>query len=152
MNDTAETKPLYTLKIAAELSGVSKNSIRQYIDKGLIIPSKTSTNRHLFSQVDIQRLINIRTDLTENGLNIAGIKHAMAQVPCWLIKPCTANEYEECEAYNSIHNPCWLSNVTAKACSQTECRTCNVYELVDKTDNIKNLFKNFESLTMTSAQ
>jgi DNA-binding transcriptional MerR regulator len=33
-------------------SGIPVHSIRQYIDKGLIIPFKKESNRNLFSQVD----------------------------------------------------------------------------------------------------
>lgn len=141
------TKPLYTLRVASELSGVSKYSIRQYIDKGLIIPYKTETERNLFSHVDIKRLRNIRTDLTEHGLNIAGIKRVMAQTPCWLIKPCAEEDYLKCDAYTSSHIPCWESTVKGPMCMQDDCRICNVYQIVDRSDNIKELFKNFGELT-----
>ena len=50
------TQPVYTLRVASKLTSTPTHSIRQYIDKGLIIPFKTKTNRHLFSNVDIQRL------------------------------------------------------------------------------------------------
>jgi len=42
MIDLEANTPLYTLRIAEELSGVSKYSIRQFIDKGLIIPGCVS--------------------------------------------------------------------------------------------------------------
>jgi len=151
MNDVETTRPLYTLRIAAELSGVSKHSIRQYIDRGLIIPFKTETERHLFSQVDIKRLKNIRIDLTTNGRNIAGIKRIMAQTPCWLIKPCTKEEYLQCGSYLSSDQPCWLSSEKGPSCSQTECRTCSVYEIVERCDDIKELFKDYGPLSRTNA-
>jgi len=151
MHDVETITPIYTLRIAAELSGVSKYSIRQYIDRGLIIPFKTETDRHLFSQVDIKRLINIRVDLTTNGLNIAGIKRIMAQTPCWLIKPCIEAEYSQCASYISSDQPCWLSSEKGPTCAQTECRTCAVYEIVERCDDIKELFKDYGLLSRTNA-
>lgn len=66
-----KTEPIYTLSVAARLSDTPQHSIRQYINKGLIIPLKTKTNRHLFSEVDISRLLCVRKYLIEKGLNIA---------------------------------------------------------------------------------
>ena len=43
MTATTETKvndPVYTLGIASKLSGIPAHSIRQYIDRGLLIPYK----------------------------------------------------------------------------------------------------------------
>jgi MerR family transcriptional regulator/heat shock protein HspR len=68
------TIPVYTLSITSDLSGIPIHSIRQYIDKGLIIPFRKESNRNLFSQVDILRLKFIHRLLVEDGLNIAGIK------------------------------------------------------------------------------
>jgi len=147
MTDFDATKPLYTLRIAAELSGISKYSIRQYIDKGLIIPFKTETDRHLFSQVDIKRLKSIRADLAINGLNVAGIKRVMAQTPCWLIKPCSETEYSQCDAYSSSNVPCWEATIKGPPCQDTECRTCNVYQLIERVDDLKELFKDFGEYT-----
>jgi len=39
-NSIASTIPVYTLSVTADLSGIPDHSIRQYIDKGLIIPFK----------------------------------------------------------------------------------------------------------------
>ena len=55
-NSVASTNPVYTLSIAADLSGIPVHSIRQYIDKGLMIPFKKESNRNLFSRVDVLRL------------------------------------------------------------------------------------------------
>jgi len=89
MNKVTELKsnePLYTLSIAVKLSGIPAHSIRQYTDKGLIIPFKLDSKRHLFSQNDVIRLNQINEQLDKQGLNIAGIKALMAQIPCWTIR------------------------------------------------------------------
>ena len=135
------TEPLYTLGVAARLSSTSVHSIRQYIDKGLIIPFKTKTKRHLFSEVDILRLKCIRKYLDEQGLNIAGINALFSLVPCWIIKPCTKEDRESCDAYTSSTHPCWKASVKGPKCMNTDCRTCDVYRLPEKCMDMKGFIK-----------
>jgi hypothetical protein len=47
-NQIASTTPVYTLSVTADLSGIPVHSIRQYIDKGLMIPFKKESSRNLF--------------------------------------------------------------------------------------------------------
>jgi DNA-binding transcriptional MerR regulator len=61
--------PVNTLSTTSSLSGIPVHSIRQYINKGLIIPFTKETGRHLFSLVDILRLKYINVLLDEGGLN-----------------------------------------------------------------------------------
>src|SRR5659263_173788 len=106
-NSIESTTPVYTLSITSTLSGIPVHSIRQYIDKGLIIPFKKKSNRNLFSQVDILRLKYIHKLLDECGLNIAGIRALLALIPCWAIRSCSLNERENCQAYHTDFFPCW---------------------------------------------
>jgi len=135
------TEPIYTLSIAAKLSATPAHSIRQYIDKGLIIPFRTSSNRHLFSEVDILRLKCIRKYLDERGLNTAGIKALFSLVPCWLIKPCSIDDREQCDAYHSSAFPCWEATEKGPQCKNSDCRTCNVYRLPEQCQDVKALLK-----------
>jgi len=48
-NAVESTTPVYTLSITSTFSGIPIYSIRQYIDKGLIIPFRKESNRNLFS-------------------------------------------------------------------------------------------------------
>ena len=82
------TEPIYTLSVAAKLSNTPPHSIRQYIDKGLLLPYKKDTKRHLFSDSDVERLIWIKKNIEERGLNFAGIKSLLAMLPCWKITNC----------------------------------------------------------------
>ena len=106
-NLVASTTPVYTLSTTSTLSGIPVHSIRQYIDKGLIIPFKKESSRNLFSQVDILRLNFIHKLLDEGGLNIAGIRMLLALIPCWAITECSLAERETCQAYHSDSYPCW---------------------------------------------
>ena len=85
-------KPVYTLSIASRLSDIPAHSIRQYIDRGLLIPFKLDSKRHLFSPNDINRLNHIHLLIHEQGLNFAGIKALMAMIPCWAIRPCSESD------------------------------------------------------------
>ena len=80
-NSIESFTPVYTLSTTAVLSGIPVHSIRQYMDKGLIIPYKKKSNRNLFSQVDILRLKYIHKLLNEDGLNIAGIRSYTGTYP-----------------------------------------------------------------------
>ena len=146
------TTPLFPLRVAAELSNTSIYSLRQYVDLGLIIPYKTATNRRLYSQVDIQRINCIRKYLDEYGLNVAGIKTLFAQVPCWLIRPCSENDRNNCDAYKEIAVPCWNVTVKGPECQNSDCRICDVYRLSEKCSDLKSLFKNLTELKVPDAE
>jgi len=130
---------IYTLGIASKLSGIPSHSIRQYIDKGLILPFRTETNRHLFSEIDIQRLIKIKEYIDE-GLNIAGIKALYAQIPGYLVNSCSDSECDNCKAFNSSHLPCWLVNKDNTKCNTKDCRSCDVYMMADPVEDLKRFF------------
>lgn len=137
--------PVYTLGVASKLSETPAHSIRQYVDKGLIIPFKTDTNRHLFSKVDITRLKCIRKYLDEQGLNLAGIKALFSVVPCWIIKPCSEEDRKDCNAYSSVSEPCWKATVKGPTCKNTDCRVCNVYCLPEQCTDMKSMIKQLTS-------
>jgi MerR family transcriptional regulator/heat shock protein HspR len=135
------TTPVYTLSTTSTLSSIPVHSIRQYIDKGLIIPYKKESNRNLFSQVDIQRLKYINRLLNEYGLNIAGIKMLLSIIPCWSIRQCSIEERETCQAYSSNSNPCWEASEKGTLCKNTNCRECEVYRIIENNPDIKSYLK-----------
>jgi MerR family transcriptional regulator, heat shock protein HspR len=135
------TTPVYTLSITSTLSGIPVHSIRQYIDKGLIIPFRKESNHKLFSQVDILRLKYIHKLLEEGGLNIAGIRALLAVIPCWAIRECSAVEREKCQAFHSDAYPCWEASEKGALCKNTNCRECEVYRIVENYPDIKSFLK-----------
>jgi MerR family transcriptional regulator/heat shock protein HspR len=142
MSDSiGNTTPVFTLSVVSNLSEIPEHSIRQYIDKGLIIPFRKETNRHLFSQVDISRLKFIHKLLDDNGLNIAGIKSLLAMIPCWAIRNCSQDERDNCQAYHSNTFPCWEASEKGALCKNTNCRECEVYKVVEKYPDLKSYFK-----------
>lgn len=141
INSIERTIPVYTLSITSDLSGIPVHSIRQYIDRGLIIPFRKESNRNLFSQVDILRLKFIHRLLVEDGLNIAGIKTLLATIPCWAVRNCPAGERENCQAFYSNTFPCWEASEKGTICKNTNCRECEVYRIVENYPDVKSFLK-----------
>ncbi len=136
-----ENSPLFTLGIASQLSGIPAHSIRQYIDRGLLIPLKLNSKRHLFSQNDISRLKHIHLLIHKKGLNFAGIRALMAILPCWAIRKCTDKERNACNAYTANYYPCWEASEKGRMCRNENCRECRVYKDISKNLNLKSVIR-----------
>lgn len=133
----SNTTPVYTLGITSTLSGIPVHSIRQYADKGLIIPFKKESGRNLFSQVDILRLKYIHKLLVDEGLNIAGIRALFATIPCWAVRDCTDEDRAKCHAYSNDEFPCWEASEKGFSCKNIDCRECDVYRIVENYPGVK---------------
>jgi MerR family transcriptional regulator/heat shock protein HspR len=134
-------RPVYTLSVASELSGIPAHSIRQYIDRGLLLPYKLDSKRHLFSSSDIQRLKTIHQLIKEQGLNFAGIRALMAMVPCWAIHPCSESDRSYCNAYQADSYPCWEASEKGRICRNQDCRECEVYLHLSDYGDFKSLIR-----------
>lgn len=141
-NNISANRPVYTIGVASKLTNTTVYTLRMYEEKGLILPHKTTTGRRMYSETDIRRLLCIRHHLDNEGLNIAGIKALLALVPCWIIKPCTADDCRSCDAYSSTLEPCWAASQKGPKCRDEDCRTCNVYQLADECNDVKSFYKN----------
>ena len=140
-SDLNTDKPVFTLGIASQLSGIPAHSIRQYIDRGLLIPFKLNSKRHLFSPNDIERLKHIHVLIHEWGLNFAGIRALMAMIPCWAIRPCSENDRQSCNAYVDWHYPCWEASEKGRICKNENCRGCKVYKSISEEVDLKSVIK-----------
>ncbi len=69
-------RSLYVISVAAELAGVHPQTLRIYERRGLLDPARTGGGSRRYSQRDIDRLRRIH-ELTEAGLNLAGVKAVM---------------------------------------------------------------------------
>ena len=136
-----KNSPVFTLSVTSKLSGIPTTSIRHYIDRGLIIPFKKDTGRHLFSQEDIGRLEHIHEQLSGMGLNIVGIRALLALIPCWAIRKCSTRDRTKCQGYNSVSEPCWEASEKGRECRNTDCRECGVYRIFENYQDVKSLLK-----------
>src|SRR5438445_8723208 len=69
-------RAVYVISVAAELAGVHPQTLRVYERKGLLEPARTGGGSRRYSEEDIHLLRRIQ-DLTEAGLNLAGVKRVL---------------------------------------------------------------------------
>jgi MerR family transcriptional regulator, heat shock protein HspR len=74
---TARRPTAFLIGIAAELAGMHPQTLRVYERRGLITPRRTARNTRLYSEADVALLRRIQ-ELSEEGLNLAGIERVMA--------------------------------------------------------------------------
>ena len=75
-----DTKPLFTLSVTAEIMGVHPRTLMIYENEGLVIPSRTKTNRRRYSQRDIKKLQFVRYLTNKKGLNLAGVASILKMI------------------------------------------------------------------------
>ena len=139
--EAGANEAVYTLGVTSKLSGIPAHSVRQYIDKGLLIPYKLDSMRHLFSKNDVNRLKHIHQLIHEKGLNFAGIRALFSMIPCWAIVKCPEAERGDCEGYLSDLSPCWEATNKGPACKNKECRECAVYSCFSHSADLRSVIR-----------
>ncbi len=69
-----ETRGVFMISVAAELSEMHPQTLRMYEARGLINPHRSPKNTRLYSQRDVDRLRRIQQMTSEEGLNLAGVE------------------------------------------------------------------------------
>jgi MerR family transcriptional regulator/heat shock protein HspR len=72
-----EDAPVYAISVAATLSGLHPQTLRQYDRLGLVSPSRVQGRNRLYSQADVVRLREI-AQLSAEGLSLEGIRRVLA--------------------------------------------------------------------------
>jgi MerR family transcriptional regulator, heat shock protein HspR len=76
---TAWTQPgrgLFSISVAAELTGLHPQTLRIYEREGLLDPARSPGGTRRYSTDDIDRLHQIMA-LTSDGLNLAGVRRVL---------------------------------------------------------------------------
>ncbi|GBD86172.1 putative heat shock protein HspR [bacterium BMS3Abin03] len=141
MNKNFSIEPVYTISTAARLLGVSVPTLRMYEREGLLIPFKSTGNQRRYSDMDLERIRCIRRAINEDKIGIEGIRRMLALIPCWAVMSCTAEDYINCEAFQSYSKPCWTFNHKINLCSGRDCRQCDVYNSFTDCASIKEKLK-----------
>src|SRR6266480_1475474 len=68
------TEPVYMISIAAQLTGLHPQTVRLYERQGLVAPQRVNKKNRLYSEMDIERLLQIRRFTQEMGVNLAGVE------------------------------------------------------------------------------
>jgi MerR family transcriptional regulator/heat shock protein HspR len=122
-----DNTPRYPISTAAEMLGVSVQTLRLYETEGLLIIHKTPGRQRLYSDADIRRIECIRHAINEEKISIGGIKRMQAMVPCWDTIRCSEEERTACPAFTKSSGGCWTHAHTHSVCATKECRLCDVY-------------------------
>lgn len=75
--DPADDMPVYVISVAAELSGLHPQTLRQYDRMGLVQPGRTAGRGRRYSMRDIQMLREVQRLSQDEGINLAGIKRIL---------------------------------------------------------------------------
>lgn len=67
----------YTIRVAAERTGLHAQSLRMYERRGLIRPQRSQGNVRLFSDEDIEQICFIKRLVDDLGVNLAGVEVIM---------------------------------------------------------------------------
>ncbi len=123
-------EPLLGIGLAAKKLGVSPELLRLYEREGLIVTHKTKSGHRLYSERDLEWITCFRHQISDNRMNIAGIRMLLALMPCWDINSmCNKNDCKKCDAYKNSNVVCWtLTNVGSRVCTENSCRECAVYK------------------------
>ncbi|MFD6420335.1 heat shock protein transcriptional repressor HspR [Streptomyces sp. NPDC060194] len=66
--------PVYVISVAAQLSGLHPQTLRQYDRLGLVSPDRTPGRGRRYSARDIELLRQVQALSQSEGINLAGIK------------------------------------------------------------------------------
>jgi MerR family transcriptional regulator, heat shock protein HspR len=69
-----EDSPVYVISVAAQLSGLHPQTLRQYDRLGLVSPDRTAGRGRRYSARDIEQLREVQRLSQDEGINLAGIK------------------------------------------------------------------------------
>jgi len=67
---------LFSISVAAELTGLNPHTLRQYEQEGLLSPARSPGGARRYSTDDIDRLQQIMA-LTSDGVNLAGARRIL---------------------------------------------------------------------------
>lgn len=76
MTELDENSPLFAIAVAAELSGMHPQTLRQYDKLGLVSPRRTAGQSRRYSMRDVVQLREIAR-LSAEGLNLEGIRRIL---------------------------------------------------------------------------
>lgn len=76
MSNEAHVRAVYVISVAAQLSGMHPQTLRNYERSGLLDPSRTQGGSRRFSDADLARLRRIQ-ELTDAGCNLEGVRRVL---------------------------------------------------------------------------
>src|ERR1700684_1738370 len=75
--EQSDDLPVYVISVAAELSGMHPQTLREYERRGLVSPGRSAGRGRRYSMRDILALREIQRLSQEEGVNLSGIKRIL---------------------------------------------------------------------------
>jgi MerR family transcriptional regulator/heat shock protein HspR len=75
--ESDEHTPVYVISVAAELTGLHAQTLRQYDRLGLVSPGRTPGGGRRYSRHDIEMLREV-VRLSSLGIGLEGVRHVLA--------------------------------------------------------------------------
>src|ERR1700760_3993883 len=77
--EQSDDLPVYVISVAAQLSGMPPQTLREYERRGLVSPGRSAGRGRRYSMRDILALREIQRLSQEEGVNLSGIKLILDQ-------------------------------------------------------------------------
>ena len=77
--EQSDDLPVYVISVAAELSGMHPQTLREYERRGLVSPGRSAGRGRRYSMRDILALREIQRLSQEEGVNLSGVKLILDQ-------------------------------------------------------------------------
>ena len=78
--EQSDDLPVYVISVAAQLSGMHPQTLREYERRGLVSPGRSGGGGRRYSMRDILALREIQRLSQEEGINLSGIKLILSQL------------------------------------------------------------------------
>lgn len=75
--ELTDDTPVYVISVAAQLSGLHPQTLRQYDRMGLVSPGRATGRGRRYSARDIQVLREVQRLSQTEGINLAGVKQIL---------------------------------------------------------------------------
>ena len=75
--DATDDTPVFVISVAAQLSGMHPQTLRQYDRLGLVSPGRASGRGRRYSARNVAQLLAVQRLSQEEGVNLAGIKRVL---------------------------------------------------------------------------
>src|SRR3989337_3355822 len=131
MSQEKNIHSVFTIRVAAKLTGVSPGTIREYERQGLLRSHRDSQNNHrLFTHGELKWITQVWNLIHKEGLNYEGIRRLLLTTPCWKVLKCPAEIRNICEVYLDSKSVCWSLDKLPGCCvmNNRKCQTCRVYD------------------------